>query len=182
MAYKVTIILKREMNTKIIFETKNLLVRKLLMRDLNSFHAMQSNPKVMQYADGEVKSLEAHESELKDLIQFYTKEENNFWIYAIERKVDTEFIGTVALVKDDKNDDEIGFRFLEKYWGIGYGLEICKGLILFAREVQIPKLIAYVIDVNIASAKILQKCNFDLVEKRIELTSKLPETKYELRL
>ena len=170
------------MNTEIIFETKNLLVRKLLMSDLNSFHAMQSNPKVMQYADGEVKSLEAHESELKDLIQFYTKEENNFWIYAIERKVDTEFVGTVALVKDDKNDDEIGFRFLEKYWKNGYGLEICKGLILYSNSIHIPKLIGYVTDVNVASAKILLKCNFEVTKKGIDSTSKLPETKYELRL
>ena len=58
------------MSTEIIFETHRLLVRKLKMSDLNPFHAMQSNPKVMQYAEGEVKSLEAHENELRDLIQF----------------------------------------------------------------------------------------------------------------
>lgn len=170
------------MTPEIIFTTERLLVRKLKMSDLQPFHAMQSNPKVMQYAEGEVKSLKAHEKELGDLIQFYNKPENDFWIYGIERTTDHEFIGTLALVKDDQQEDEIGFRFLEKYWGNGYGFEICKGLILYAKEVNFKKLIGYVIDVNIASAKILQKCNFKEIAKGIEPTSKLPETKYELIL
>tara|TARA_R110002073_G_scaffold8207_1_gene45624 strand:- start:71458 stop:71970 length:513 start_codon:yes stop_codon:yes gene_type:complete len=170
------------MSTEVIFETQRLLVRKLVVSDLKPFHEMQSNPKVMQYADGEVKSLETHEAELKDLIDFYEKENNDFWIYAIERKLDDEFIGTLALVKDDQKEDEIGFRFLEKYWGFGYGFEICKGLILYSNSIQLPKLVGYVVDVNIASGKILEKCNFKVIEKGIEPISKLPETKYELIL
>lgn len=170
------------MSTEVIFETQRLLVRKLVVSDLKPFHEMQSNPKVMQYADGEVKSLEAHEIELKGLIEFYEKENNDFWIYAIERKVEDEFIGTLAFVKDDQKEDEIGFRFLEKYWGFGYGFEICKGLILYSKSIQLPKLIGYAADANIASAKILKKCNFKVIERGIEPISKLPETKYELIL
>ena len=170
------------MGKEIIFETEHLQVRKLLMNDLKPFHFMQSNPKVMQYAEGDVKSIEAHEIELKDLIQFYKKEGNDFWIYAIERKLDAKFVGTLALVKGVKNEDEIGFRFLEEYWGVGYGFEICKGLIAYSKKVGILKLVGYVIDVNLASARILKKCNFKVVKKGIEPKSKLPETKYELIL
>jgi hypothetical protein len=32
-----------------IFETENLLVRKLVSSNLEAFHIMQSNPEVMQY-------------------------------------------------------------------------------------------------------------------------------------
>lgn len=170
------------MSPQVIFETDRLTVRKLQMSDLAPFHMMQSNPKVMQYADGEVKSLEAHEQELKDLINFYQKEENDFWIYAIERKQDAEFVGTLAFVKDDQQDDEIGFRFLEIYWGLGYGSEIGWGLIDYCKSVNIPKLIGYVIDKNSASAKILQKLGFEAVAKGIEPDTGLPETKYELKL
>ena len=170
------------MSTQTIFETNRLIVRKLQMIDLESFHEMQSNPKVMQYADGEVKSLEAHQKELRDLIQFYEKEGNDFWIYAIERKSDCEFVGTLAFVKDKLGEDEIGFRFLEKYWGFGYGSEVGKGLITYSKSVGIPKLIGYVFDANIASARILQKLNFVATEKGIEPETQLPETKYELTL
>jgi RimJ/RimL family protein N-acetyltransferase len=167
---------------QVIFETDRLIVRKLQMSDLEPFHTMQSNPKVMRYADGEVKSIEAHEEELNALIELYQKSANEFWIYAIERKQDTEFVGTLALVKDDQQDDEIGFRYLEKYWGLGYGSEIGLGLIDYCRSVNMPKLIGYVIDKNMASAKILQKLGFEAVDRGIEPKTGLPETKYELKL
>lgn len=169
------------MPKEIIFETEKLTVRELVMSDLAPFHMMESNPNVLKYATGEVKSLEANKKELEELIAKYSLEANNFWIYAIERKSDKNFIGTLALVKDGK-DDEIGYRFLEKYWGLGYGFEICKSLIGYCRSIGMPKIVGYVIDVNVASSKILEKFDFKIVEKGIDPDSKLPETKYELIL
>ena len=164
-----------------IFETQRLRIRKLILNDLNSFHEMQSNPKVMQFATGEVKTLLAHQKELSELINLYAKSNNDFWIYAIERKLDSKFIGTLALVKDNK-DDEIGYRFLEKYWGNGYGSEVCKAALKYCKEKGFRKLIAYCVDQNIASAKILEKLNFIVVEKFVSDDIQLPETKYEFEL
>ncbi|CAM1372633.1 GNAT family N-acetyltransferase [Tenacibaculum xiamenense] len=164
-----------------IFETERLNVRELILQDLDGFHEMQSNPKVMQYADGEVKSYEEHKIELKQLISKYKEKGNDFWIYAIERKEDKTFVGTVALVKD-RADDEIGYRFLEKYWGNGYATEICKGLINYCKSIGMKKLVGYVVDRNIASAIILKKYNFKIVKQFISDDIGLPETKYELIL
>lgn len=164
-----------------IFETERLLIRELKLTDLNSFHTMQSNPKVLQFATGDVKSLEEHTLEITELINKYQNKNNDFWIYAIQRKSDNNFIGTLALVKDE-NDDEIGYRFLEKFWGNGYGFEICKGTISYCRKIGMKKLVGYVVDDNIASAKILEKLNFKVVKKFISDDIKLPETKYELNL
>lgn len=164
-----------------IFETERLIVRKLVLEDLNSFHEMQSNPKVMQYATGNVKSIEAHEKEISELISKYDAVNNDFWIYAIERKLDKEFIGTVALVKDG-NEDEIGYRFLEKYWNHGYATEICEDLITYCKSIGISKLIGYVVDKNIASARILERFQFKIVKQFISEDIQLPETKYELYL
>lgn len=164
-----------------IFETERLIVRKLILSDLGSFHKLQSNPNVLQFADGEVKSLSAHKKEIKSLIDRYSISNNDFWIYAIERKSDNHFIGTLALVKDN-TDDEIGYRFLEKYWGKGYGLEICKATIRYCKSIGMKKLVGYVVDENVASAKILQKLNFKIVNKFINSEINLQETKYELEL
>ncbi len=164
-----------------IFETERLIVRKLIKEDLLPLHEMQSNPKVMQYATGEVKDLDAHRIELNDLIAKYSLPKNDFWIYAIERKLDGEFVGTVALVKDE-GDDEIGYRFLERYWNNGYATEICKGLIKYAKTIGMEKLIGYVVDKNIASAKILERFQFKVVKRFISEDIQLPETKYELYL
>ncbi|WP_298781673.1 GNAT family N-acetyltransferase [uncultured Polaribacter sp.] len=164
-----------------IFETERLIVRKLVFDDLLAFHEMQSNPKVMQFADGDIKSFDEHEIEIKELINKYNLPNNDFWIYAVERKTDHQFVGTVALVKD-KREDEIGYRFLEKYWANGYASEICKGLILYCKKLKMNKLIAYAIDKNIASVKILERLNFKIVHRFISDDIKLPETKYELIL
>ena len=164
-----------------IFETQRLIVRKLILKDLGAYHKMQSNPKVMQFVDGEVKSIIEHEKELKELINKYHIINNDFWIYAIERKSDHNFIGTLALVKDG-NDDELGYRFLEEYWGFGYGFEVCKGVLDYCKKIGMPKLIGYVIDENVASVKILEKLKFKVVHKFINDDIQLPETKYEVIL
>lgn len=150
------------------------------MNDLQPFHEMQSNPNVMRFADGEVKSIEAHKKELCDLIDKYNQPNNDFWIYAIDRKEDIFFVGTVALVKDN-NDDEIGYRFLEKYWKNGYGSEICKGLINYCKKIGLHKIIGYVADENLASVRILEQHNFEIVAK-IKDEYGNDETKYELEL
>lgn len=164
-----------------IFETNRLLVRKLKKSDLNAFHKMQSNPLVMQYTTAITKSLEAHILELDNLISKYSLEDNTFWIYAVERKSDSAFLGTIALVKNGK-DDEIGYRFLQEYWGNGFGTEVCQGIIKYCRNRNFTKLSAYAVDANIASNKILQKLDFKFVKKQVAEDLQLLETKYELYL
>ncbi len=164
-----------------IFETQRLHIRKLILTDLQSFHTLESNPLVLQYATGEIKTIIECEDELKELITKYEILSNDFWIYAIERKLDSEFIGTVALVKDNE-DDEIGYRFIQEYWGKGYATEICEGLIIYCKSVGIRKIIGCVVDENIASAKILERFNFMEIEKFVSKDIGLPETKYELKL
>ena len=115
------------------------------------------------------------------MIAKYAKHLNDFWIYAVERKSDNKFIGTLALVKDNI-DDEIGYRFLEKYWNNGYGFELCKGAIMYCKQKGYKKIVAYCVDENMASAKILVKLNFTVVNHFISDDIKLPETKYELLL
>ena len=170
------------MNTQIIFETQRLIVRKLLLSDLESFHEMQSNINVLQYVRVKAMTFEENTKELTELIEKYANIETDFWIYAVERKLDYKFVGTCALIKDSNKEDEIGYRFLEKYWKLGYGLEICKGIINYCSLVGIPKLIAYVADENNASIKIVESCHFKFVKKVFESTLKITETKYELNL
>lgn len=96
-----------------IFETENLFVIKLVSSNLETHHLLQSNPEVMQYTTGFVKNLEAHTIALEELILKYNLPDNYCWMYAVERKLDSKCIGTVALVKED-GDDEIGDRFLKE--------------------------------------------------------------------
>lgn len=167
---------------KIIFETERLIVRQLVASDIDGYYKLQSNPLVLKYAIGEVEPFEEIEMDLQRVIEKYDVAKNDFWIYAILRKSDDEFLGTVALVKDDYGDDELGYRFIEEYWGNGYGYEVCLGLIGYAKRSNLKKLVGYVVDENIASVRVLEKSNFKIVRKYIGAETKMPETKYELIL
>lgn len=165
-----------------IFETERLLIRQLKFSDMEAFHKLQSNPKVLQFVNGKTNTRKEIEEDLIQLIEKYNLFENDFWVYAIIRKIDQKFIGTCALVKDDNNDDEIGSRFLEEFWGLGYGLEVCNGLINYCKSILMKKLVAYVVDKNVASTKIIKKSGFIEVSKSIEPILQLPETKFQLVL
>jgi len=163
-----------------IFETENTLVRKLLFTDLAAFHELESNPNVLQYADGEVKSYFENKQELQNLIDNYSKVDNTLWIYAVERKIDCKFLGTIALIMNE-NTTEIGCRFLEKYWNKGYGSEVCKAFFAYCKQMKIETIIAYASKENRATIKILEKNNFKLVA---DYTNKLEleEVKFQLDL
>jgi RimJ/RimL family protein N-acetyltransferase len=144
-----------------IFETERLKVRLLEPSDLNAFHEMESNPNVMRFTGTPPKNRTENQVDLQHCMTCYQKPSNNFWVWAIERKSDQAFVGTCAIVKSDPRQNhpekhEIGFRFLEKYWGKGYGKEIVPRLIQYAFEdMNIKELIAEVDEKNTASVRIL---------------------------
>ena len=83
----------------------------------------------------------------------------------IERiRVYGELIGTAAIVEEN----EIGYRFLEKYWGQGYGQEIADGLINYAfGKLGVEKVIAFVEPENIGSVKILERTVLEFIKEYI---------------
>ena len=79
-------------------------------------------------------------------------------VWAIELKEENEFIGLCAFLKNNDNDDEIGYRLRENYWGVGYGTEITKGLIDFGfKHLNTDLITADVYVDNLRSVKILEK-------------------------
>ncbi|MDP3313091.1 GNAT family N-acetyltransferase [Lutibacter sp.] len=167
---------------QLIFETERLIVRKLKLSDLKGLHEMQSNSNVMRYTTGNIKTLKENEMELLKLIKFYNLPMNNFWVYAIQLKPSTDFIGTVAIIKEENNDAEIGFRLLEKYWNKKFGTEIVNGLINYCKLNDYKTLIANSVFKNLASIKIFENAKFKCVENFISEDLKLPEQKFILEL
>lgn len=151
-----------------LFQTARLNIRLLTMDDLLPFHEMQGNDKVMRYADpsGKGHTFEENKIDLKSVIDHYKKPKNLFWVWAIDRKSDGEFIGTGAIIVDEKQEAELGCRFLEKYWGNRYGTEILEGLIKYGFEqMKLKALYANVDILNIASLKILEKSPLKFVKE-----------------
>jgi ribosomal-protein-alanine N-acetyltransferase len=79
-------------------------------------------------------------------------------VMAIETKDKNAFIGICAYLKNNNNQDEIGYRLREQFWGVGYGTETTKGLIDYAfNTLNLELLTADVNTANVNSVKILDK-------------------------
>lgn len=139
-----------------IFNTQRLSVRALSFEDLDLFHKMQNDQAVMKYIGGKTYSLEENKKDLLNILKFYENPKNDFWVWAITLKDSSNFIGTIALVRNEKDEYEIGYRLLKEYWRQGYGKEVTNGLIKYAFEVKkIKEIVAYVDKNNITSVRIL---------------------------
>ncbi|MBL7472610.1 GNAT family N-acetyltransferase [Robertkochia sediminum] len=139
-----------------LFTTKRLYVRELSREDLPEFHRMQNDHAVMRYVGGKTYSLEENKADLERVISFYKKRGNDFWVWAIMSIEDHRFIGTCALVKNEKDEYEIGFRLLKEEWKKGFGKEITNGLLGYGFDtMKLSKIVAYVNKNNVASVKIL---------------------------
>ncbi len=140
-----------------IFETERLIIRRLKNSDSDCYFDMMKNPNVMNPIPRKIMSREESDNHLKD---FLNTNENltDIKVWGIEIKDENEFIGLCAFLKNNENEDEIGYRLREKFWGKGFGTEIAKGLILFGFEkMKLDKITADVSITNHNSIKILEK-------------------------
>ena len=145
-----------------IFETNRLTIRQLQPTDFPAFFEMQGNPKTHRYTGSSVDDEVSARASLERCIRCYTEPGNNFWVWAVERKSDKEMVGTAAIVwgisGPTGEGPEIGYRFLEKYWGNGHAGEVCNPLIDYALGVmQLPWVFGQADVENVASVKVLER-------------------------
>ncbi|MDT0552216.1 GNAT family N-acetyltransferase [Urechidicola vernalis] len=169
------------MTEGVLFETQRLIVRKLILTDLKAFHELQGNPNVMRFVNSKVGDFNENKLELDRLIQFYDKPGNEFQIYAVILKNTQNLIGTVALVKMD-GEEEIGYRFIERLWGNGFGKEIVPALIEHCRKLGISEIVAYAAYENKASLKIIEQNDFVYEKDSFAEDIDQLERKYKLKL
>ena len=165
-----------------LVETERLLVRELKTTDLKFFDELQGNPKVMRFVSSKVGDYKENKQELERLITLYSKTENDFLILAIELKSIEELIGTVALVKTDDGEDEIGYRFIERFWGKGFGKEVVPELIEYCGKLGLTELMAYVSYENKPSLKIIEQNGFIYEKDCFAEDINQLERKYKLKL
>lgn len=147
-------------------ETQRLFAGQLTLDDIIPFVEMQSNEKVMKYILGRPKTKEESINELEKILSSYEIISNDFIIMAVVKKDDNQFVGTCAIVKNDDGEHELGYRFIEKYWGNGYGVEILNSLVAFALKLPyLSRVVAYVNKNNYLSVKILDSSELIFIKE-----------------
>ena len=101
-------------------------------------------------------------------------------MWAVTAKSTGEFLGTCAIVPN-LDRSEIGYRLLRRFFGNGYGQEICDGLIDFAiARLKLDEIVALVDTRNVASVKILDRSQLTLEGEAIDQNGQ-PERFYRWR-
>ena len=141
-----------------LFETERLYIRQLESTDIDPFFEMQGNPNVLKYVSTPPDTRDSCVQQLVDLRAAYHQAKPHLLVWAVIRKSDEAFVGTAALVHYENGDNEIGYRFLERHWGNGYGAEVANGLIDYGMDtLKLANIVAYVDKNNFASVKILDR-------------------------
>ena len=152
------------------FETDRLLLREVLPSDDQKMFELDSNPEVHRFLGNKpVKSI----LESRDMIAkiHWQYQQNGIGRWAVVLKETNEFIGWSGLkleqnVNGHKQFFDLGYRFIQQYWGKGYALEAALAFVEYGfNTLHIDTICAFTYAGNLASRKVLEKAGLHCVEK-----------------
>ncbi|MBF7090042.1 GNAT family N-acetyltransferase [Flavobacterium sp. ALJ2] len=150
-------------------ETERLLLREFLTTDDEGMFELDSNPNVHKYVG---KKPVIHIDESRTAIELIQKQYVTFGIgrWAVVLKETNTFIGWSGIkfitdtINNHQNFYEIGYRFIEEYWGKGYATEAGKAFVDYAfNEMKVEVIYAYADKKNSGSRSILEKLGLTYV-------------------
>lgn len=140
------------------YETARTYVRPLETTDIEGFAELEANPNVVKYTGYPTASREEAEKDLAHIIENYAIDNPDKLIWAVIRKSDDAFLGTIALVPFKDGVWEIGYRYLERHWGNGYAKELLP--VLLEWGFSFPHIVAIYAEADVenpASTKVLDR-------------------------
>lgn len=163
-----------------MFQTERLYVRLLTAEDFQFLHTMQSDPAVMRYVGGSQDEA-GNRADLEKILSHYASGDGSFLVWAVIQRSDDALVGTCALIINEHDEHEIGYRLMESYWGNGFGLEVTEGLVRYAfEERHIDQLVAYVDKENVPSVRILDRSSFLFDKEYYNEDLKCTDRRYSL--
>lgn len=148
---------------KIFTETDRLILREIVPEDANAMFEMDSDPEVHTYLGGnQVTSMD----QINEAIQFIRKQYIDVGIgrWAVIEKKSQSFIGWSGLklvpypINQHTNFYDLGYRFIRRYWGLGYATEAANASLHFGFEkMNLSDIYAMTEAGNVSSANVLNK-------------------------
>jgi [ribosomal protein S5]-alanine N-acetyltransferase len=139
-----------------VLETARLRLRPPTSGDLDAIYHLGANPRVMQYITGRTQTREEAKEDLEKRIR---NSNHRFGYWLAEHKPSGKVVGWMALKPlEETNDIEIGYRFLEEFWGQGLATEGSERILHYAFfELDLPKVVAVAVEENRASTRVMEK-------------------------
>lgn len=167
---------------KIFAETERLILREVLLTDVEGMFELDSNPMVHQYlGNNPINSKEQAIEAINFIRQQY--EERGVGRWAAIEKESGDFIGWTGLklntgekesLNGKQNFYDLGYRFIPRYWGKGYASETAFPSLDYGFENLNVETMCGAAEVkNIGSNKILQKIGLNFIEEFIYKDEKI---------
>lgn len=155
---------------KIFVETERLILREILLSDVDGIFELDSDPQVHKYLGNKTVS---NKSESEAVINYIRQQylDNGIGRWAIIEKSTNNFVGwtglkfVTELTNGRKNYYDLGYRLIRKYWGQGIATETAFASLDYGfTKLKVGKVYAAASYENAASNKILQKIGMQFIE------------------
>ena len=143
---------------KTLIETERLLLREITLDDKEEMFRLHSNPDVQKYTgEPPVETIEEMEQGIQTRINDYEKYGYGRW--ATFLKNGRQFIGWAGLAYlPEFNKIDLGYRFLPKYWGMGFATEASRAILTYGFDkLELKRIIVIAMKENIASIRVMEK-------------------------
>jgi ribosomal-protein-alanine N-acetyltransferase len=151
-----------------ILETNRLILRHLVMDDLDELFALCRDPEIRQYFPEGVLNLEETKEELEWHMNGHPRyPELGLW--ATIHKDTGKFIGRCGLLPweiDEKLEVEIAYLLDKSFWHQGLATEAAEGILKYGFEqLNLSRLICLIDPANIASQRVAERIGMTLERK-----------------
>ena len=142
-----------------LFTTPRLGFRRWQASDLDAFTAINSDPEVMRFFQKPLLKKDTL-AMMERMERLY--EEKGFCYFAVEHLADQSLIGTIGLGWKTFEADftptvDLGYRIGKAWWNQGFSTEGAAACLDYARQLQIPKVVAMASLGNSASIQVMKK-------------------------
>ena len=152
----------------VIIETERLLLRTFTLEDAPLIYQLNLDPDVIRYTLDPIKDVDHARQVLEQVIlPQYALYNHGRW--AVHVKSDLEFIGWCGLkVRPERNEIDLGYRFIKKAWGKGYATEAAYVCLKYGFEkLSLPRIVGRAMPGNIGSLNVLQKCGMKYIGEEV---------------
>ena len=144
----------------IILETPRLILRHLVLDDLDELFALYRDPKIRKYFPDGVKNYEDTREELEWFLNGHP-EHPRLGLWATVHKETGKFIGRCGLLPweiDSRLEIEVAYLLDKKFWHQGLATEAATGILAYAFDtLNLSRIICLMHPDNIASQRVAQR-------------------------
>lgn len=161
-------------------QTSRLYFRQFTLADADLLYRMHQDPAITRYTGDPIpwESVARAEQVLADVI--LPQYENGIGRWAVHLLADDTFIGWCGL-KQIGEEIDIGYRYIQKFWGQGYATEAAQAVLEYGKSLQLPRIIGRADAANLASVKVFKKIGLTFKESYTDENTKTDSVKYILK-